>query len=290
MISNNPVYESIFDQNSRRTLMVFEQEESALLPFWHYHPEIEITLITQGNGTRMIGDSIESYQNGDLVLVGENLPHHWISREFNKEKLQTAVVIQFQAGLFEGIAEFDSIHQFLLGSKLGFQFPSPSTELQERITKLIDLPQTLQISSLIEILYELAQYESARTLSNTTKFNILNSGKEQKQINDVIRHIISNQHQKLTVNQMADFSCMIPQAFCRWFRKHTGLSFITYLNKSRIEAACQILLVSDRSVKTIAYEVGFESISHFNRTFKKYIGISPLEYRKKHAGKRTMMV
>ncbi|MEL6192282.1 MAG: hypothetical protein AAFR66_09540, partial [Bacteroidota bacterium] len=102
MISKNPVYESIFEQNSKRTLMVFEQEESALLPFWHYHPEIEITLITQGKGTRMIGDSIESYQDADLVMVGENLPHHWISREFNKEKLQTAVVIQFQARLFEG--------------------------------------------------------------------------------------------------------------------------------------------------------------------------------------------
>lgn len=282
MESNNPVYESIFLEDSKQSILVYEIEKAKFAPFWHYHPEIELTLVTKGNGIRIVGDNIESFQEGDLVLIGENLPHHWVSKEITSSNTQKAIVTQFQMKIFEKIGELSSIRHFLSSAQVGLHFPKVESTVLKSIEDLLHVAPSLRVSLLIQILYNLAQNSTSRSLSQSTKFNILDSSKEQERINKVIAFIIENLNKKLTVNLMADKCCMIPQAFCRWFRKHTGMSFITYLNKSRIESACQYLLTTDMPAKFVAYEVGFENASHFHRTFKKYVGVSPLEYRKRH--------
>jgi AraC-like DNA-binding protein len=94
----------------------------------------------------------------------------------------------------------------------------------------------------------------------------------------VNNYILEHLNQKLTVQQLADFSNMVPQSFCRWFRQNSGYSFITFLNITRIENACQMLMHKNQSIQQIAYSSGFESLSHFNRTFRKYKEQSPREF------------
>ena len=281
MKSNKPILESIAWDRPKQSVLAFATEGQAFEPYWHYHPEIELTLITQGSGIRFVGDSIESYQGGDLVLLGENLPHHWVSKDTSHQQ-QKAVVIQFQAQWFSEMAELQGIAAFVGSAKVGLHFQGPGIVIQEKIQSLLHAPPPLRVSQLIEILVELSANYTARPLSQQTQFHLPHSASEQARINQVIAYIMDHLDQSLTVNRLANYCFMVPQAFCRWFRKHTGFSFITYLNKTRIEAACQILLTSDIAVKQIAYQVGYESISHFNRTFKKYTGHSPLGFKREY--------
>lgn len=262
--------------------MAFAIEERAFAPYWHYHPEIELTLITQGSGIRFVGDSIESYQSGDLVLVGERLPHHWVSHDGSNDNLQKALVVQFQWQWFQHLAELKPLAEFVKSAKVGLHFPDVKAEIQTKIRALLAVPSPLRVSRLLELLFDLSQGTSSRTLSQNTQFHLLNSAGEQQRINQVIAYIMDNLDQKLSVGDLADYCFMVPQAFCRWFRKHTSFSFITFLNKTRIEAACQYLLTSELAVKQIAYQVGFENVSHFNRTFKKYTGLSPLGFKRQY--------
>ena len=219
--------------------MAFAVEELAFAPYWHYHPEIELTLITQGSGIRFVGDSIESYQRGDLVLVGERLPHHWVSKDDSKDKLQKAVVVQFQWKWFQDLAELKPVAALIKSANVGLHFPDVNADLQAKIQDLLAIPAPLRVSQLIEVLFDLSNCTSPRALSKNTQFHLLNSAGEQQRINQVIAYIMNNLDQKLSVGVLADYCFMVPQAFCRWFRKHTSFSFITFLNKTRIEAACQ---------------------------------------------------
>jgi len=110
MKSNTPVYETVFDHASKRSIMVFERSDTVFAPFWHFHPEIELTLITSGQGIRFVGDNIERYHAGDLVLIGENLPHHWVSQATDSVKPQEAVVVQFQRQLLQATAAVPYTH------------------------------------------------------------------------------------------------------------------------------------------------------------------------------------
>ncbi|NET36570.1 MAG: helix-turn-helix transcriptional regulator [Cyanothece sp. SIO1E1] len=281
MKSKKPILESISWDRPKQSILAFATVGEAFEPYWHYHPEIELTLITQGSGIRFVGDSIESYQSGDLVLIGGNLPHHWVSKDTSNQRLQKAVVIQFQVQWLGQISELQTIAAFVRSANVGFHFQQVRRETQEKIKAFVDLPPPLRVSGLIEILFDLSS-QLPRSLSQKTQFHLPDSTKEQERINQVISYIIDNLDQKLTVNHLADYSFMVPQAFCRWFRKHTGFSFITYLNKTRVEAACQLLLTSNLAVKQIAYQVGYENISHFNRTFKRHTSVSPLGFKREY--------
>ncbi len=287
MKSKKPILESISWDRPKQSILAFATEGLAFEPYWHYHPEIELTLITQGKGIRFVGDSIESYQSGDLVLIGEHLPHHWVSKDTSHQRLQKAIVIQFQAQWLDQVPELQTIAAFIRSAKVGFHFQQVRAETQEKIKALTEMPVPLRISGLIEILFDLSAHYEPRSLSQKTQFHLPDSTKEQERINQVISYIIEHLDQKLTVCHLADYSFMVPQAFCRWFRRHTGFSFITYLNKTRIEAACQLLLTSNLAVKQIAYQVGYENTSHFNRTFKRHTTLSPLEFKREYLQRST---
>ena len=286
MKRNFPILESLALKGGQKNILVFEVERRVYKPYWHYHPEIELTLITKGKGIRFVGDSIEKYQAFDLVLIGENVPHHWVSQDHVGEEINQAIVIHFDPRIFQEIGELQGLFQFIQSAKGGYHFPQVEEEMVQKFKRLDQIPDALKISWLIDVLYGLMHHKSPRMLSKTTKFNIPATEKDQGRMNEVIQYIVGHLNQKLTVSQMAEKNYMVPQAFCRWFRKHTGYSFISYLNKTRIESACQYLLTSDFPIKRIAFEVGFGNISHFNRTFKQYVGVSPLNYKKQHLKER----
>ena len=119
-----------------------------------------------------------------------------------------------------------------------------------------------------------------KLLTSESYTHINKSSFSEQKFSDINNYILEHLDQKLTVGQMADVSNMVPQSFCRWFKQNSGYSFITFLNKTRIENACQLLTDNTLSVQQIAFSSGFESLSHFNRTFKHYKHRSPTEFRK----------
>jgi AraC-like DNA-binding protein len=280
-MQKRPILETTALSNSPQPVLAFKQTAATFAPYWHYHPAFELTLITRGSGIRFVGDSIENYQAGDLVLIGKHLPHQWVSD--HHASLQEAIVIQFDHAFFQGQAVFHDLNLLLQRARMGLHFPQVSLSMLRHIHSMLSQAAVLQLSTLIAVLFQLSQQPGMRVLSDTDKFNVvMSSEKEQRRINQVIGFILSRLDQELSVPMLARQFHMTPQSFCRWFRQHTGSSFVTFRNKSRIQSACHYLLTTHEQVSAIACRVGFADISHFNRTFKTYKGMSPLAFKKQH--------
>ncbi len=277
-----PLFEKIDISERWESFHFFRIETQAFEPFWHYHPELELTLIEKGSGTRFIGDSILPFGDLDLVLIGPNLPHHWVSIGSSGNSNQNAFVFQFTSSLFSEVPECYHFEKLYESAKLGLHFFNPNRDVIKMIKGFEHLSKVEQVSKLILILNKLSQDRNTSSLSTKApSFSPTNSAtSRQHKISKTTRYIIEHLDKNLTVQHMADMTHMVPQSFCRWFKMHSGHSFITFLNKTRIESACHHLLTTNLSIQDIAYACGFESISHFNRTFKKLKGLSPSNYKK----------
>lgn len=274
-----PFLETIELAAQRKSVLVFERRETNFEPYWHYHPEVELTLITGGSGTRFIGDHISNYEAGDLVLVGSYLPHQWISANSGKVKKDAAVVIQFRGDLFANYPECQAISEMLTAAKSGIYFQEVNDGLLQKLRLIPERDEGRQLSALLEILLELADHSGKIYLSGTSHFGARKSDENERKINGIINAILEHIENPLSINELADQANLVPQSFCRWFRQQTGQSYVQFLNKVRLENACALLKSTDYQVHDIALKSGFDNISHFNRTFKQHIGLTPTKFR-----------
>lgn len=274
------VYEDIVLKESKKSFHYFRVEEDYLAPFWHYHPELELTLIYEGNGTRFVGDSILPYEPFDLVLVGENLPHHWVSVNTSDKNPQKAIVIQFSSELFASFPELSILFKLFQEAERGIHFKEPSKDILQLLLEFDHVSSFEQFNALLKILHDLIKHENRSILSTSSYKNQLVSEKNQNKIAKTTSFILENLDQRITVEMMAEITHLVPQSFCRWFKSATGNTFVNYLNKARIEKACQLLINTKLAISDICFSVGFDSLSHFNRTFLKLKEKSPREYRK----------
>lgn len=277
-----PSLEILKITSSQKSYNYFKVEVSNFEPFWHHHPELELTLITKGHGTRFVGNSIAQFYDYDLVLVGEHVPHHWVSFKSDDGTPQQAYVFQFPRDIFEDIIECTIFAALFQEAQRGIHFRNPSKNTIETIKSFDGLDPVEQVGTLMALLNELLYDENRVTLSTKIyKLNAINSLQKFK-VNETISYILENLDKKLTVSMLAERTHMVPQSFCRWFKSSVGNSFITFLNAARIERACQLLVASEAPVKHIAFQCGFESLSHFNRTFKQFKGKSPSALRSEY--------
>lgn len=161
-----PQFEHITIQNSKHSFLFFKVEKPRLDAYWHYHPEIELSYVVRGNGTRFIGDSIEPFKEGDLLMCGENLPHDRTTIEFDDNVL--VYVIQFTKELFTGIKEFESLHPLFDESKYGVQFLDIDPRISELFMKIGHLSDLERFIALTSLLNQLNNHKKRRTIS--TKF------------------------------------------------------------------------------------------------------------------------
>jgi len=247
-------------------------------PYWHFHPEIELTLILKGKGIRYVGNSIQPFKAGDLVMIGENLPHHWVSDKI-LEEMAHALVIQFNPKIFEKIHACKHFLLLFERAKHGIQFQC-SDRLQQLFSSFEDSSRAGRLACLINILDTLVTSPDQEALSTKTYTLSLKEKYGFAKSEKVTGYILENLNRKLTVGEVAEIAHLTPQSFCRWFKKSTGHSFVNFVSISRVENACQLLLTSDMTVSTVALECGFESISQFNRVFKKHKGVTATTFRK----------
>ena len=248
---------------------------------WHYHPEFELTLIEKGQGTRLVGDHTASFTDMDLVLLGSNLPHTWVS-ESEKEG-QSAIVIQFSPTLFSDVQfnsiEFLSIKKLFGRSSRGLFFNRCISEkIFPKILELLNANGLYKLTLLWLLLDTLSQYHEAIPLTSPM-YQALKGKSAENPIDIVCQYIHEHFMNKITLDEIAKLAGLTPTSFCRFFKKMTGMTFIEYLNELRVSRAQKLLLESQLNINEVAFQAGFESITHFNRIFLRKNKISPRIYR-----------
>jgi AraC-like DNA-binding protein len=259
----------------------------AEFPFcWHYHPEFELTLITDGKGQRMVGDGICEYGPGDLALLGPNLPHSYRSwpAESKSSKLQQAIVIQFREDCFGDqffrLQEMRSILQMFQRSASGLAFGGTRAgeKMGSPLRRILSLSPARRIVTFLSILVELAAENGARTIS-TERVQPLCRVEEQKRIDQICSYLNRQYEDEIDFKNLAEAVHMSQESLCRFFRRATGRTMTTYINQLRVGAAAQLLTTSDMSVLDVGFKVGFGNYSNFNRQFKRIKGSTPLSFR-----------
>jgi len=255
----------------------------------HYHPELELTLIVKSYGQRKIGDNIENFHEGDLVLVGGNLPHVWKNDHvlFGEQahKKAQAICVKFLPDFagkeFLNRPEMLAI-KTLLEEKVPLGVKLVGT-LREKVSnimlKLPDMDESERFIQLLQILNFIAKSDEYILLASLSYRN--ESIKNSHRINIVLDYLVENYQEDLNLEKIAGLINMNKNAFCRFFKKGTRKSLFTVINEVRIGKATQLLTETDMNVLQICFACGFNNISNFNKAFKKSMNITPLVYRKR---------
>ncbi|MCF7808712.1 MAG: AraC family transcriptional regulator [Candidatus Marinimicrobia bacterium] len=252
------------------------------MPF-HYHSEYELVYITQGSGQRYIGKSIHNFRPGDMVFMGPELAHIWVNEKQKQESgVETeAIVLQFSDNLFQSFMdtpEFSQIKQLLNRSQAGLKIGGKTREaVANALDTLLECQGTEKLVCLIRLLDILARADNL-VLLNPLDYQERGYHKDHR-INVVYHYVISKYQQRISVDEVARLAHMEKSAFCRFFKTKTQKTFTRFVNETRVNHACGLLLENKLSVSQIAYEVGFNNLANFYRQFQKITGKTPGEFK-----------
>ncbi|MDR8392719.1 AraC family transcriptional regulator [Aliifodinibius sp. S!AR15-10] len=275
--------------NQNRSFVVEQHSYKNFLKVWHYHPEIELVVILESSGTRFVGDSIEKFKPGEIVLIGKNLPHLWLNEdkyfENNSELKAKAHVIRFYDSFvtkFLSIPEMKALRDLFKRSKRGIKFEGDSnSEVQHSVNSLFNLHGLKRIKVLLDILDSLASQNQYKLLSSAGFVSSFENEKESK-ILRVYEYVMQNFKEDISLDEAAGIVNMNPSAFSRYFKKTQKKTFSQFLKEVKIGYACKLLLEQTYNVSEVCYRSGFNNISNFNRQFKSEKKMTPTQYVKKH--------
>lgn len=274
---------------SQQSFVAYERMEPTFPFAWHYHPEIELTWIEAGAGTRFVGDSIEAYGPDDLVLLGRDLPHTWSSEKLARGASQhRAIVVQFPAGLFPATSaapEFLAITDLLARAARGVAFPPETArKVRRELRALLSTAGLEAWCMLARVLDRLARRDDARLLASSGYTPSLQHGAERR-FSRTLAFIEENiEDPSLHLAQAGNAVHLTPAAFSRFFQRLAGRSFVHHLTELRVGRACRALVETDRSVAEIAFACGFGNLANFNRRFRELKGTTPREFRARFGG------
>ena len=249
--------------------------------YWHFHPEYELVFVEGASGTRHIGDHISRYVDGDLVFIGPNIPH--LNFDYGVKSTCETIVVQLKEDFlgkeFLLVPEIARIKQLFEDSKYGLSFDEETKRIVgKRLRNLTCLTGFEQLIELLQIFQLLSV--SRRQILNSRHIANESIGKDQKRIEKIYHYVEVNFQEKPDVNDLARQCNLSTAAFCRYFRKVTGMTFTDFVNQYRITQAKKLLL-QKQSVTTACLDSGFNNLSYFNKTFKKLTGENPSEFRKR---------
>ncbi len=267
----------------------FACREFALKRFdspWHFHPECELTLVEQSHGLRFVGDSIERFEAGDLVLLGKNLPHYWTNPPEWRGPAQS-IVVQFGDGLLGRdwlqTPELAGVQRLLERAVRGVHFSGrPAAEVATRLKRMLTLAPLARLQELLGVLDTLAAAPGARLLASAGFTPVFNTadGSRLGRVLDYVNRTAADSVQQREAARLAGLS---PAAFSRYFRKKLGHTFEAFVNEVRVGRACRALIEApERAVAEIAFAAGYNNLANFNRQFRRRTGLAPVAYRAKH--------
>lgn len=253
----------------------------------HRHNETQITWIIKGEGTLIAGTCMQRFKSGDIYIFGANQPHILKSDPVYFEKnsqlevqaLTLFVDLRGPFGKILDIPEMLNVKKFMEATRMGLQVPAAHHKpIIEKMLMVKDARNGTRLAYFIQLLQTLSYIKKCKTLSNThTEYAISES--EGLRMNDIYQYTMSHYTENITLKQIAGVAHLTPQAFCRYFKKHTLKTYITFLNEVRINEACK-KIVSENfdSLASVAYQTGFSNAVTFNRVFKKITGQPPKKF------------
>ncbi|WP_297791768.1 AraC family transcriptional regulator [uncultured Eudoraea sp.] len=251
--------------------------------YWHFHPEYELVYIEGANGTRHVGDHISQYVYSDLVLIGSNIPHlnfdYGIQTEYKKEVLHVSSA--FKNKIFTEIPELSDVFKLFEKSQYGMAFTGKTKEIiGSRLKKLHVLSPFSQFLEVLHIFSILASSEEYTLLHEYPVRNKY-SQKQQDRLKTIYAFIDKNYQRKIELAEVAALSNLSKEAFCRYFKAATGSPFTSFLNRYRISQAKRLLL-KGKNISEACYDCGYESLSYFNRTFRKITSENPSDFKRRY--------
>ena len=255
--------------------------------FWHFHPEYELVFIKGASGTRHVGEHIFRYEGSDLVFIGSNIPHlnfdYGVKTDYQKTVLH--IHPDFLSGAFQKMPELAAIHHLFEQSACGIAFGGSTKavagELLQRLHLLPPFDQFLEVLRVLQLLANSTEME----LLHTAPVKNQHSKKAQERLKILYRFIDEHYQRKIEIAEVAALCHMTEAAFCRYFKTMTRLTFTDFLNHYRISQAKRLLLL-DKNVSEACYACGFDSLSYFNRIFKKITHQNPLHFKKQYFAER----
>jgi len=252
---------------------------------WHYHPEYELHLIQESAGKMFIGDHVGNFHPGTLVLTGPNLPHNWVSDIAPGERVPNRdMLVQFKDSFVRDAMqlwpEFNEIEPLLNEARYGIEFHGDAAILGANVLRNIGAVTAMRrVLLLFELLYELSRSTERSLLSSRDYTQVPNSAASDT-IKQVLGFLMKNIAEDVHLSDVARYFGMSESIFSRFFKRNTGHGFVHYVNRVRINRACDLLTQTEKPVTDVCFETGFNNISNFNRQFRKLCGLAPSEYRR----------
>jgi AraC-like DNA-binding protein len=270
-----------------QTIIVQEETESHFYPHLHRHAEIQITWIKRGEGTLLAGNNMHPFKAGEIYVLGANLPHLFRSSpeyfdERSRLMVQELTIFFDPAGklsaLFD-LAEMQAAKAFFEKCKVGFKIPMEVTGVfREQIDMVQHTTGVSRMSVFLKMLNQMMGIENLQPLSLATHTQPM-TDPEGMRIASVFNYIMHNYSTALTLEDVARQAHLTPNAFCRYFKKHTRVTFVAFVNKVRVDQACKLLINGElNNIADVAYSCGFSSVNNFNLVFKSIMGKSPRDY------------
>ncbi|MFV8346974.1 AraC family transcriptional regulator [Flavobacterium sp. ZB4P13] len=270
------------------SISVISREESFFQSPFHSHPELELVYIKESHGKRIVGNSVEPFESGDMVFLGSDIPHVWLNDEIyyqgiNKLKAK-AIVVYFNKDLFGPtfyeLKETQKINTLFNQGVRGLSISGKTNELiAKKLEKLVKKKDFEIIIGLFEILSILSESTDLSFVNNEA-YTTVNDQTKKDRLSDVFEYVKENYKEDISLIAIAKIANLTPTSFCRMFKLKTKKHFVEYLNEIRVSNACKFLIETDMGMSEIAYECGYKTASNFNKLFKKLTGTTPKEYKK----------
>lgn len=248
---------------------------------WHYHPEIELVFVNGGAGKRQIGSHISYYTDGDLILIGSNLPHCGFTDDHTGNKNETVIQLKpdFLGNDFLNLPETKSIKELFQQAKGGIAFGGETKKLiGNRIEAMENQLPFERLLSIIGILKELEDSKDFKIL-NAEGFSMETQVQDNDRINMVFNYVKDHFQEQISLEEVASMASMTVPSFCRYFKKITKKTFTRFVNEYRVVHASKLLAEKPIGISDISFESGFNNFSHFNKLFKEFTGKSASQYR-----------
>lgn len=270
-----------------KSVLVQEDRIPQFYPYLHRHKEAQLIWIIKGNGTLIVDNSFHDFASNDIFLIAPQQSHVFRSHSADSgEEVHTLSVFYDPDGSLNALLnlpELRPFHSFIKEYRGGFKVPEFYTPfISKRMLKIQKATHADQIIHFLHLLRAFCKMEprpsQLASLSNET----ISEG-EGLRMGKIYNYVLKNYKSPLTLDDVAAAAHLTPQAFCRYFKKHTGVTFVTFLNELRVTEACKNL-TSGRydNISGVAYNCGFNSIANFNRVFKNVAGASPKDYLNKY--------